>query len=111
MNLLDLLYQQMYKETFTGQGVNAVIDSDITPVGMYKAPKLPGQNYQYPMITDKEYPNSYFTQRNQIDPRFKPADTKPRTQLARSTAQVASSPQTKIPYKRNGKTVFVNLSK
>jgi len=111
MAFLDTLNSQQYIEFFNNtenyQGTNYVIDSEITPIGMYHAPKLPGQDYQYPSIVNKMYPHGFVTQQKQLDSRFTPSTRSRTATRIKPEVHLAATPQAPLPYIRDGKKVYV----
>lgn len=111
---LDALNSQQYiefKSTEHYQGAVYVMDSEITPIGMYHAPKLPGQDYQYPSITNKMYPNGFVTQQKQLDSRFTPSTRSRTGPRIKPEVHLAATPQAPLPYMRRGKKVYVDKKK
>lgn len=118
---LDALNSQQYigffdkKNTLDNtehyQGASYVMDSEITPIGMYHAPKLPGQDYQYPSISNKMYPNSFITQQKQLDSRFTPTSRARSAPRVKPEVHLAATPQPPLPYIRGGKKVYVDKKK
>lgn len=109
----DVLDSQKYIEfsnTEHYQGAY-VMDSEITPIGMYHAPKLPGQDYQYPSIANKMYPNSFVTELKQLDSRFTPSTRSRTAPRVKPPVNLASTPQAPIPYMRGGKKVYTAKKK
>jgi hypothetical protein len=107
---LDALNSQKYigfYENTTEHYQGAVLDSEITPIGMYHAPRLPGQDYQYPTIITKVYPDGFVTQQRQLDPRFTPTTRSRTAPRIKPPVALASTPQAPLPYIKNGEQIFV----
>jgi len=108
---LDTLNSQQYigfnNTTENYQGATYIMDSEITPIGMYHAPKLPGQDYQYPSISNKMYPRGFVTQQKQLDARFTPSTRSRTAPRIKPPVILATTPQAPLPYIRHGKKVFV----
>lgn len=108
---LDALNSQKYIDTSKlehYQDAKYVMDSEITPIGMYHAPKLPGQDYQYPSIANKLYPNSFITEQKQLDSRFTPSTRSRTAPRIKPPVNLADTPQPPLPYVKHGKKIFVN---
>lgn len=50
----------------------APYDSEINSVTRYRSTVLPGQAVLYPKVASYLYPNSWYSQRDEIDPRYDP---------------------------------------